>query len=67
MINELLWPNGVHYNNVLLFSTDAGSYMVKAVNSLKALNSKMVHVTCLAHAHHQVAEKIRVVSKKLTN
>jgi hypothetical protein len=33
--------------------------MVKAANSLQALYSKMVHVTCLAHAHHRVAETIR--------
>ncbi|KAL4131275.1 hypothetical protein QTP88_008612 [Uroleucon formosanum] len=33
--------------------------MIKAANSLKALYSKMVHVNCLAHAHHRVAETIR--------
>lgn len=45
--------------------TDASPYMVKAANSLKALYSKMIHVTCLAHAHHRVAEKIRGSFKKV--
>ena len=54
-----LWPNGVQHDSVLLFLTDAVLYMVKAANSLKALYSKMVHVTCLAHACHRVAEDIR--------
>lgn len=54
-----LWPSGVQHDSVLLFLTDAAPYMVKAANSLKALYSKMVHVTCLAHACHRVAEEIR--------
>jgi len=62
---NLLWPNDVLHDNVLLFLTDAAPYMVKAANSLKALYSKMVHVTCLAHAHHRVAEKIRGSFKKV--
>jgi len=55
----LLWSEGIRHDDVLLFVTDAAPYMIKAANSLKALYSKMVHVTCLAHAHHRVAETIR--------
>lgn len=55
----LLWPKGIRHDDVLLFVTDAAPYMIKAASSLKALYSKMVHVTCLAHAHHRVAETIR--------
>jgi hypothetical protein len=33
--------------------------MVKAANGIKMLFPKMVHVTCLAHALHRVAEEIR--------
>ena len=55
----LLWPEGIHHDDVLLFVTDAVPYMIKSDNSLKALYSKMVHVTCLVHAHHWVAETIR--------
>ncbi|KAJ4425798.1 hypothetical protein ANN_27423 [Periplaneta americana] len=54
-----LWPSGIQHDSVLLFLTDAAPYMVKAANSLKALYSKMVHVTCLAHACHRIAEEIR--------
>lgn len=61
---NLLWPNGI-LHNVLLFLSDAAPYMVKAANSLKALYSKMIHVTCLAHAHHRVAEKICGSFKKV--
>jgi len=47
----LLWPEGIRHDDVLLFVTDAAPYMIKAANSLKAFYSKMVHVTCLTHAH----------------
>lgn len=40
---HLSWPNGVLHDNALLFLTDVASYMVKTVNSLKALYSKIVH------------------------
>jgi len=55
----LLWPDGIQHNNVLLFLSDAAPYMIKAGTAIKALYSKMVHVTCLAHAMHRIAEKIR--------
>lgn len=32
--------------------------MAKAANLLKALYSKIVHVTCFVHTHHGAAEKI---------
>lgn len=55
----LLWPDGVRYDNVLLFLSDAAPYIVKAGFGLKVLYSKLVHVTCLAHGLHRVAETIR--------
>ena len=55
----LLWPNGVKHDNVLLFVSDAAAYMVKAATGLKVLYPKMIHVTCLAHASHRVAETVR--------
>lgn len=55
----LLWPDGIQHNNVLLFLSDAAPYMKKAGTAIKALYSKMVHVTCLAHGMHRVAEEIR--------
>lgn len=56
---SLLWPSGIKYNKVLLACTDAAPYMVKAMEGLKILYSKMIHVTCLAHGLHRVAETIR--------
>lgn len=46
-------------DHVLLFVTDAAPYMVKAAKGLQMLYSKMLHVTCLAHGLHRVAEQIR--------
>lgn len=53
----LLWLGGIH-DNVLLFLSDAAPYMIKAGSSIKALYSKMVHVTCLSHVMHRIAEEI---------
>jgi len=55
----LLWPDGIHHDDVLLFLSDAAPYIVKAGKTIGALYSKMVHVACLAHGVHSVAEEIR--------
>lgn len=55
----LLWPNGVLHDKVLLFLSDAAPYMVKAGNALRVFYPKMIHLTCLAHAMHRVAETVR--------
>lgn len=39
--------------------TDAASYMISAMNSLRILYPKMLHLTCLAHGLHRVAEFVR--------
>lgn len=54
-----LWPNDMHYDRFLLMVTDAAPYMVKAGQALHVLFPKLIHVTCLAHALHRVAECIR--------
>lgn len=46
----LIWPNDIQHEQVLLFLTDAGPYMIKAANSLEVLYPKMVHSTCLTNA-----------------
>ncbi|KAL4107434.1 hypothetical protein QTP88_017776 [Uroleucon formosanum] len=56
---NLLWPNGVKYENVFLFLTDAASYMVKAGSILTAFFPKLVHLTCLVHGFHRVSVTIR--------
>lgn len=63
----LLWPEGVRHDDVLLFVTDAAPYIVKAGKAIKAFYSRMVHVTCLAHAFHRVAEEIRANFPEVDN
>lgn len=60
-----LWPGGDQRENVLLFSSDAAPYVVKAGKALKLLYSKTEHVTRLVHALHRVAEEIRNVFPKV--
>jgi hypothetical protein len=55
---NLLWPDKIERENVLLFISDAAPYMIKAAKALQ-LYPKMAHVTCLVHALHRVAEEVR--------
>jgi len=67
----ILWPLGIKHDNVLLFLSDAAPYMVKAGKVIQNLYSKMIHVTCMAHAVHRVAEEIRTnfqdINKLISN
>lgn len=56
---KLLWPDGIRYNNVLLMVTDAASYMIKSGTTLKGIFPNLIHLTCLAHGLHRIAETIR--------
>ena len=56
---NLLWPDGVKYEDVLLFTSDVAPYMKKAAKALKILFPNLLHVTCLAHALHRICEEIR--------
>jgi hypothetical protein len=56
---NLLWPDKVERENVLLFVSNVAPYMIKAAKALQLLYPKMIHVTCLAHALHRVAQEIR--------
>lgn len=56
---SILWPGNIQYEKVLVFATDGAAYMVKAARALKVFYPNMVHVTCLAHGLHRVAETIR--------
>ena len=56
---NLLWPDKVERENVLLFVSDGAPYMIKAAKAIQMLYPKMIHVTCLAHALHRVAEEVR--------
>lgn len=55
----ILWPNGVQHGKVLLFVSDAAPYMLKAGTALRTFYPRMIHVTCIAHALHRVAESVR--------
>jgi hypothetical protein len=56
---SILWPDIVMHENVLLFVSDAALYMVKAGKALNAFFPKIIHLTCLAHAFHRIAETLR--------
>jgi hypothetical protein len=56
---NLLWPEKIERENVLLFISDAALFMIKAAKSLQSLYPKIIRVTCLAHALHRVAEEVR--------
>lgn len=56
---SILWPAGIQHDNVLLFLSDAAPYMVKAGEVLRSLYSKIIHVTCVVHGLHRVAEEVR--------
>jgi hypothetical protein len=56
---NLLWPDKLERQNVLLFVSDAAPYMIRAAKALQLLYPKMMHVTCLAHALHRAAEDVR--------
>lgn len=56
----LLWPGGIRRHNVLLFLSDAAPYKVKTGDTLRALYSKMIHVTRISHGLRRFAEFIRI-------
>jgi hypothetical protein len=56
---SISWPAGIHHDNVLLFLSDAAPYMDKSGEVPKSLYSKMIHVTCVVHGLHRVAEEVR--------
>lgn len=57
---RILWPNNESFfENVLIFISDAAPYMVKSATALQVFYPNLIHVTCLAHGLHRVAEKIR--------
>lgn len=48
-----------HDNILLLIVSDAAPCMVEAGKNIKALYSKMEHVTCLAQCLYRVAKEVR--------
>lgn len=56
---NILWPNGIHHNRVLLYVSDAAAYMKSSARILSRTYPKLIHCTCLAHGLHRVAEHVR--------
>jgi len=56
---QIIWPNKIQYNKVILVVTDQASYMIKAIKSLKLMFPNLHHITCIVHALHRVCEVIR--------
>lgn len=53
------FPIGFEYSNLLLVVTDAAPAMKSAMKSVCVIFPKMIHVTCLAHGLHRLAETVR--------
>jgi hypothetical protein len=56
---NLLWSNGIQYDKVLMFLSDAASYMVKTEEAIILFYPKIIHVTCSAQTFHRIAETVR--------
>jgi len=56
---QIIWPNGIKHDHILLLLSDAAPYMVKAGKAIKVFYLKMEHVICLTHSLHRVAEEVK--------
>jgi len=56
---DILWPNGIRYDDVLLIVTDQAPACITAGELAKLEFKNAKHVTCLAHAIHRVTECVR--------
>ena len=45
--------------------SDQAAYMVKAGKNLKEIHEGLLHISCLVHGLHRVAEEVRAMCKKL--
>lgn len=63
----VLWKDGVQHDRVLLLLTDAAAYMVKAGRSLSVFYPNLIHVRCIVHGLHRVAETVRVAAPSVNS
>lgn len=56
---ESIYPNK-DFSRVVLLLTDSAAYMLKMGRGVASMLPNCVHVTCMAHAVHRVAESIRL-------
>ena len=52
----ILWPEGIKYEKFLVLITDAVNYMKKAGRALKLIYPNLIHITCVAHGLHNLAQ-----------
>lgn len=67
-INENLrkfFENILFGNRILLFITDAATYMVKAAKGLKLFYKNLHHVTCVVYGLNRLAEKVRELCPRI--
>ena len=64
---NILWKGQLQNNRVQLALTDAAAYMMKALRGLQLLFPKLIHLTCLAHGAHRVAETVRAQFPEVDN
>lgn len=57
--SRILWPAGIRRNRLQLFVSDAAPYMKRAGTLLSNIYYEMIHVTCLCHGLHRIAEEVR--------
>ena len=55
----ILWAEGIMYDTVLFFISDAALYLVEAGQALSVVYPNMIHFTCVVHGFHRVAEVVR--------
>lgn len=54
-----LFPNSTVDEKICIFVSDAAPYMIKAGQALQTFYPNLLHITCLAHGFHRLAEEIR--------
>lgn len=64
-VDGILEELGVKRENVVMFVTDGAPYMKVAGRILKIWYRNMIHITCLAHSLHRLAEYIRSQFKQV--
>lgn len=63
---NILFANNIDYNRIKIIISDSAPYMLKFVKNLKKDYNfqNVLHITCVAHSLHRVAECIRAFYSK---
>jgi len=55
---RLLWPRGVRHDDVLLVVSGTAGHVVRAIDSARAVYTKMVHVIDATRGQHRLIERV---------